>query len=539
MKDRFFITSSASCRWFLEEVGNQLTVCSPYGILEKEAMAPCGPGDEEYLTLEFSRISELSDELRQGKAWVGELEGCLVRLSSVDTLLAAVVRGDILTPLEVTAVSEAIVLLREIRHLVQEAPPSIGPLLAPKLSDSLASLIEVAGQIYPDGTPYLKSRTGNQYREKLVELHDVLMNLRGENRTGIESLEESTGLTVDGLGSLKVSYLDETLVSYLDGSPLVDRQKQIGEYIFFSLRPSPQWHQLKRQAKDLRFAVTSLGETCRREFSECLKKVRPEMGRLLSGLGHLDLLLSKSRYGRSLGGRCPEISLKPVLDMVGGRYPGVPQDSRVYGNLLFNCRFTQGVSVISGGYESSRDVLLETIARILYLIHCGIPVPVENLTTGLFNFIIYTCGRDLTGENELKDNSVELYKASIRNGRGLFLLDDPSEVFPAGISAAVDLALMESIRTFPGLVLLVTRDSTTMSYYQDEALYIVRPDSGFFVNGRSVRRLKSVPWESGLSDLLLVQVMLDGPFGKEISKNLKKIVSPGKSLTEAGQDTGS
>ena len=104
--------------------------------------------------------------------------------------------------------------------------------------------------------------------------------------------------------------------------------------------------------------------------------VRPFLKQLQSSfdaLIELDLLQAQSRLARKWKASIPRVG-EPDLSIKEGRHPLLGEKA-----VPFSLHFTpdKKIMVISGPNAGGKTVLLKSLALIVYLAHCGVPVPVS------------------------------------------------------------------------------------------------------------------------------------------------------------------
>lgn len=514
------IPDSAGC-FDLDSLLSHLPVRSPYGISEKQTLNFCVPGDEDYLRLEFARVADVMQDIVNKSYWVWELEGFLSKLPQIGNIIEASSQNTVLSLTQIADIMETCSLVMKIRELTDSMPRSIVPLAAPKLSGSLTKLLNLAGDIFPDGTPRLEGVAGHSYREKIDDLQKVIKAIRDEYITCVKMTEESTGLKVRPGGTIRVSRLDESLIDYLDRTALVERHQESLDYIVFIMRKSEKWQELGEQVKELRISISQYGEECRSEFSQLVGESSAEYERILSELGHLDLIIAKARFGTEFGGICPEITDEPHVWLIGGE--DLKQFVRSPDAPVFNCKITSGITVVTGGQDSRRPELMFLLARLLFWAHLGIPVPAAKMQTGLHHFICYLRGFDLCDEKQLARSMEEFDSVSTYEGRGVFLFDEPAGNFPGGFASTFSLALLKRVRFERDMVVLATEDSLILSRYGKEACLFIEASDDESDNKKSNPRRTIVSWDEYKSENAMIDALRKSALGEEFEEILGEL----------------
>ena len=171
--------------------------------------------------------------------------------------------------------------------------------------------------------------------------------------------------------------------------------------------------------------------------------IRPELDRLrtsFDALITLDVLHAQSRLAQKWNAHCPTIG-GSVLTIQGGRHPLLGEKA-----VPFSLHLSpeNKIMVISGPNAGGKTVLLKSLALIIYLSYCGVPVPLQPGSTYPFYQHIFV---DIGDHQDIEQNlSTFTYRLSAFQSslpsvstQSLYLIDeigtgtDPTEGSALGI----------------------------------------------------------------------------------------------------------
>ncbi|MBR4137025.1 MAG: Smr/MutS family protein, partial [Bacteroidales bacterium] len=195
----------------------------------------------------------------------------------------------------------------------------------------------------------------------------------------------------------------------------------------------------------------------RREINKILlaftKILRPEIPNLLMAwrlLGLLDFIRAKALLAHEYNCVIPELTDEPMFGWIEARHPLLEQKLKGQGKQITPLDLKLGndnrILVISGPNAGGKSVCLKTIGLILYMLQCGLAIPVKiDSKCGIFHDMFIDIGDEQSLENDLSTYSSHLInmKELLEHGneRTLFLIDE----FGTGTEPQLGGAIAEAI----------------------------------------------------------------------------------------------
>ena len=222
-----------------------------------------------------------------------------------------------------------------------------------------------------------------------------------------------------------------------------------------------------------------------RILQELTDRIRPEVPAIIEiedGLGRLDFLRARARFGRKLKAVAPEIRPIPIINWHEARHPVLyinfsKADKTVVPLSLHlaaggaNIADSNRILVISGPNAGGKSVCLKTVALVQYMLQCGLPVPVrEDSKFGVFSRIMIDIGDEQSIENDLSTYSSHLrnMKAFVKNAdaRTLLLIDEFGSGTEPLIGGAIAEAVLQQL-TESGAAGVITTHYTNLKHFAE------------------------------------------------------------------------
>lgn len=174
-----------------------------------------------------------------------------------------------------------------------------------------------------------------------------------------------------------------------------------------------------------------------------------ELIQALSILGEIDFIRSKAKLSNRLGSVKPKLSSKKEFQIQKAFHPLLllqTKDKSTVVPLSVQLNADKRILIISGPNAGGKSVCLKTSGLLIYMLQCGLPVPVDPSSTfGTFKQIFVDIGDDQSIENDLSTYSSHLTNMKhflfYANKNTLFLIDE----FGTGTDPEYGGAIAESV----------------------------------------------------------------------------------------------
>lgn len=169
-----------------------------------------------------------------------------------------------------------------------------------------------------------------------------------------------------------------------------------------------------------------------------------------NSLGEIDLIRAKARFGNKIKGVMPHLRNTPFFDWQKAFHPllflNLQKEKKEIVPMDLSLDDEKSILVISGPNAGGKSVCLQTTGLIQYMLQCGLPVPMSELSVaGIFSKLFLDIGDEQSIENDLSTYSSHLInmKYFLReiNQESLFMIDE----FGAGTEPVLGGSIAESI----------------------------------------------------------------------------------------------
>ena len=185
---------------------------------------------------------------------------------------------------------------------------------------------------------------------------------------------------------------------------------------------------------------------------EVTDQLRPEVPNILAietYLGDVDFLRAKALFAIDMHAIVPELSKRPMIDWREAYHPVLLLNFRRQGKTVvpLTIRLTDNrILVISGPNAGGKSVCLKTVAKLQYMLQCGLPVPMSEASQmGFFKQLLIDIGDEQSIEDDLSTYSSHLrnMKHFVRyaDAQTLLLIDE----FGTGTEPMIGGAIAEAV----------------------------------------------------------------------------------------------
>ena len=167
-------------------------------------------------------------------------------------------------------------------------------------------------------------------------------------------------------------------------------------------------------------------------------------------ISELDLIRAKAFFGISIEAIIPAICNDGDLDIIRGKHPilylTLKKEKKEIVPLSFKLDTENRILLISGPNAGGKSVALKTTALLIYMVQCGLPVPVGGSSCiKIFDNIFIDIGDQQSIENDLSTYSSHLQNMKFflnnSNNKTLILIDE----FGSGTDPVIGGIIAESI----------------------------------------------------------------------------------------------
>lgn len=217
-----------------------------------------------------------------------------------------------------------------------------------------------------------------------------------------------------------------------------------------------------------------------RILTEVANRLRPNIKHLLSAyhlLAVFDFIRAKARWAQNVGGVCPQLADRPILEWWGAMHPLLLRSLRAQGRPIvpLDIRLTapeERLLLISGPNAGGKSVCLKTVGLLQYLVQCGVPVPMlDHSAVGIFDKLYIDIGDEQSIEDDLSTYSSHLrnMKHFVREGgeRTLLLIDEFGGGTEPTIGGAIAQALLHRFNEAGCFGVITTHYQNLKNYAED------------------------------------------------------------------------
>lgn len=186
---------------------------------------------------------------------------------------------------------------------------------------------------------------------------------------------------------------------------------------------------------------------------ELSNDIRPYLNEILSIkdiVAEIDFIRAKALLAIDIDGIRPQIVDEPSIDIVRAKHPilflTLKKEKKEVVPISIQLNKDNRIIVISGPNAGGKSVALKTVAILVYMLQCGLLVPVAGASVfGIFNDIFIDIGDQQSIENDLSTYSSHLQNMKFflkhSNANTLFLIDE----FGSGTDPIIGGILAEAI----------------------------------------------------------------------------------------------
>lgn len=309
------------------------------------------------------------------------------------------------------------------------------------VQDCAEKILDRHGRIKDEASPELKRlRSELRRAEGSVSrtLQSILQSIKGEGL-----VEQDVNPTLrDGRLVLPVS---PTIKRKLGG--IVHDESATGKTVFVEPQAVVEAnnHIRELEAQEKREVIRIL-----QHFTMLIRPNVKELLRAFRFLSDLEFVSARVSFAHQIGGFCPEVSSKPIIDWTLARHPLLQQALKSQGRSIIPLDIAltrdKRILIISGPNAGGKSVCLKTVGLIQYMLQCGLPVPLgENSRCGIFQTMMMDIGDDQDIENDLSTYSSHLLhmKQMMKacSPQSLLLIDE----FGGGTEPTIGGAMAEAI----------------------------------------------------------------------------------------------
>ena len=293
----------------------------------------------------------------------------------------------------------------------------------PEIVRSIEAVIDRYGEVRDEAS------------EELAHIRKRLRSLKGKINSSFNSaLNRYTSL--DLLDEIRESVIDNRRVlavrsmhrKKIDGAAL--GSSKTGSIVYIEPRATLEYanelsNLMFEEAEEIKRILTALTESLR-PFAE-------DIAAYQQYLVAIDLISSRARYAREIGGVVPIITEKRITQWKDAYHPLLWQANTSEGRTTWpqsiGLNPERRIVVISGPNAGGKSITLKTIGLLQLMLQSGIPVPCDPMSeVCLFDRVLTDIGDNQSIENHLSTYSYRL-KMMNRflkkcNDRTLFLIDE-------------------------------------------------------------------------------------------------------------------
>jgi DNA mismatch repair protein MutS2 len=212
--------------------------------------------------------------------------------------------------------------------------------------------------------------------------------------------------------------------------------------------------------------------------------VRPDLEELKEAyrvLGIFDFIRAKALFALDTGAIVPRVENECRVEWERAVHPLLQRTLKKQGKSIIPLDITlnekQRILLISGPNAGGKSVCLKTVGLLQYMLQCGVPVPVSEVSRfGIFDHLFIDIGDEQSIEDDLSTYSSHLLhmKHFIRNsnGRTLLLIDEFGTGTEPMIGGAIAEAVLHRLND-NGAFGVITTHYTNLKQFADSAEGIV------------------------------------------------------------------
>ena len=347
-------------------------------------------------------------------------------------------------------------------------------------------LAENAGRIFrwfneerSTDNPYLSNIISESYYEKsIVELIDEVLEETGMVKDSASAELANIRLTLYRKRSelrrqfeklvqrlQKLGYLADIEESFMNGRrvlAVLAEQKRSVKGVVHSESDSGKTTFIEpEETTSLNNEIFSLEFEETREVNRILRKLTTDLSiyaALLSGYfkiaGEYDFVRARARFAIEVGGNMPQVSEKPVVNLIQAYHPLLLLYNRRAGKptipLTVHLSEQDRILVISGPNAGGKTVTLKTVGILQLMLQSGLLVPVSpDSDMGIFRQLMIHIGDTQNLEFELSTYSSHLrhmkYFLENANGKTMFFIDELGSGSDPNLGGAFAEVILEEL----------------------------------------------------------------------------------------------
>jgi DNA mismatch repair protein MutS2 len=327
--------------------------------------------------------------------------------------------------------------------------------------------------------PYLSNIISESYYEKsIVELIDEVLEETGMVKDSASAELANIRLTLYRKRSelrrqfeklvqrlQKLGYLADIEESFMNGRrvlAVLAEQKRSVKGVVHSESDSGKTTFIEpEETTSLNNEIFSLEFEETREVNRILRKLTTDLSiyaALLSGYfkiaGEYDFVRARARFAIEVGGNMPQVSEKPVVNLIQAYHPLLLLYNRRAGKptipLTVHLSEQDRILVISGPNAGGKTVTLKTVGILQLMLQSGLLVPVSpDSDMGIFRQLMIHIGDTQNLEFELSTYSSHLrhmkYFLENANGKTMFFIDELGSGSDPNLGGAFAEVILEEL----------------------------------------------------------------------------------------------
>ena len=360
------------------------------------------------------------------------------------------VEGTSLQLFEIIDIRTVLENIRSLRHFFKNDEKNEYPLLKNKIDrtcfptylyDRINTLISKNGTIKDNATPVLKD-----IRRNLPEQQSLLSK---KLNSILETIREHGWISKD----LSATMVNGRLVLPIESS----HKRKIKGFIHDESASGKTSYIEPQEIVEKNNEIRELELAENREIQKILfeltEEFRPyweDIYNISTVVAELDLIRAKSLFSISIEAIIPSINNDGNLDIIRGRHPllylTLKKEKKELVPVSFKLDSENRILLISGPNAGGKSVALKTAALLVYMVQCGLPIPIGGTScVKVFDSIFIDIGDQQSIENDLSTYSSHLQNMKFflnnSNTKTLILIDE----FGAGTDPVIGGIIAESI----------------------------------------------------------------------------------------------
>lgn len=204
-----------------------------------------------------------------------------------------------------------------------------------------------------------------------------------------------------------------------------------------------------------------------------IRAVREDLLQLQREIVKWDVVYAKSRLGKMIGGRCPEISDQPILHLHQSQHPLLLWHNTRGGEEVvpFDLQFEedQRIIVVSGPNAGGKTVLMKAVGLLQLMVQSAMPVPTgADSVFGVFHRILVDIGDQQSLEDDLSTYSSHLRNMKqfidVADGKTMVLIDELGSGTDPRMGGAIAESLLHYLYKKGVFGVITTHYSNLKSY---------------------------------------------------------------------------